>query len=414
MQRPFRQSYLSLFLPRMSRLDPTRRDLLLCYDFPPMGGGIARWMAELARGYPAGTLLVSTGSLPGAAASDAELPNPVDRIGVPAGRLRNPVGLLRWARRVTRLGRDPRTRFLWCGNIRPAAVPAKWAGERTGLGYGVMVHGGDLLALGPKLARSAMKRRLYRPMLREAAVYVANSQWTAARTRDLLDAMGLPEVAERIRVVPLGTDPVRWRADGEATARFRAARGLPPGRYLVTVARLVPHKGIDTALRVLAALVPRHPDLRYLVIGRGAQHDALRALAAELGVADRLHLLGDVTDEELPAAMGLGELYLGLSREAGLDAEGFGIALLEAAAMGLPVVAGASGGIADAVADGETGLLVDPVDPGPAVDAVRHLLGDQRLATRLGAAGRARVERRFTWARVVDDLRAIAEELGRR
>jgi phosphatidylinositol alpha-1,6-mannosyltransferase len=175
----------------------------------------------------------------------------------------------------------------------------------------------------------------------------------------------------------------------------------------------VPHKGIDTAIEVMARLADEHPDLHYAVVGRGTHEGALRTLAAECGVADRVHLLTDVSDTELPAAYAMGDIYLGLSRESGLDAEGFGIALLEAAATGLPVVAGASGGIADAVAAGETGLLVDPLDIEGAADTVRHLLADQMLAQGLGAAGRARVQQRFTWARVVSDLRAIAAELGR-
>ena len=181
----------------------------------------------------------------------------------------------------------------------------------------------------------------------------------------------------------------------------------------MTVAPLVPHKGIDTGIEVLARLVDEHPDLRYAVIGRGTYGDALIALAEELGVADRVHILSDVGDDELPGAFAMAEVYLGLSREVGLDAEGFGIALLEAGACGVPVVAGASGGIADAVAEGETGMLVTPGDPEPAADAVRHLLNDPVLARRLGDAARTRVEQRFTWRRVVDDLRALAAAHGR-
>lgn len=390
-----------------------KHDLLFTYDFPPLGGGIARWMEELARGYPPGTLRVSTGTVADQDEVDAALPNPVDRLPLAAPRLKTLQGLLLWSRRATALARDPEARFAWCGNLRPATYPAKWAWERTGLPYGILVHGGDVLQLRHKLARSAMKRRTYRPMLDSAAVFVANSRWTADRTRSLLMDLGLDAAASRVRVVPLGTDPVRWAPDPEAAAAFRMRRKLPEGRWLLTVARLVPHKGIDTAIEVLSRLAEEMPDLRYAIIGRGAYEDRLRALAQELGVADRVHLLTDVGDAELPAAFAMADVYVGLSREAGLDVEGFGIALLEAAACGLPVVAGASGGIADAVADGETGVLVAPTDLHAATDAVRHLLVDRTLAARLGAAGRERVVARYTWSRVVGELRAIAEELGR-
>lgn len=369
-------------------------------------------MEEIALGYPAGSLIVSTGLMPESAAGDVRLPNRVDRVDVPAGRLKTAPGLLRWAHRATKLARDPRARFAWCGNIRPAAFPAKWAKERTGLPYGIMVYGGDLLALSHKLSRSRLKRQIYRPILAEAAVYVAISEWTATRCRQLLQGLGIPDQG-RVRIVPLGTDPERFRPDPKGGAEFRARRGLPDGKWMLTVARLVPHKGIDMTIQVLGGLALTQPDLRYLVIGRGPHEAALQELARSLGVTDRLHILTDVGDDELPSAYASADYYLGLSREDGLDAEGFGISLVEAAAAGLPVIGGRSGGVADAVADGETGQLVDPLDPQQAADAVHHLLNDSALAERLGEAGRVRVLRGYTWPRVVGDLRAIAEELGR-
>lgn len=379
-----------------------------------MGGGIARWMEELARGYPAGELKVSTGILPGWEESDRALPNEVDRVDLPSSRLKTLGGLLIWSRRAALLARDPSARFAWCGNIRPAGYPAKWAFERTRLPFGLIVHGGDLLTMRPKMERSPLKRRTYRSILDAAAVFVANSHWTADRCRQLLVDIDLPHAVSRVRVVPLGTHPERFCPDPALGASFRRKRGLPSGPLLLTVARLVPHKGIDRAIEVLAALVPQHPDLHYAVVGRGAYEGGLRQLADSLGVGDRVHILSDVGDEELPAAYAAADIYLGLSREAGLDAEGFGIALLEASASGLPVVAGASGGIADAVANGESGLLVDPGDIAQATDAVRHLLSDPSLARGIGASGRNRVVRSFTWERVVNELRGIAEEFGRR
>ena len=371
-------------------------------------------MEALALGYPPGELRVSTGLLPGWEAADAALPSAVDRVGIPSSRLKTLPGLLRWSRRAAALARHPAARFAWCGNIRPAGYPAKWAFERTGLPYGIIVHGGDLLTIRPRIERSLLKRRTYRPLLDSAAVFVANSQWTAERCRELLRDLRLPAAAGRVRVVPLGTDAVRFRPDPAAGQAFRVRRGLPAGRWLVTVARLVPHKGIDTGIRLLAALTPQYPALHYAVVGYGAYEGGLRQLAESLGVASRVHILSDVSDSELPAAYAFGDIYLGLSRESGLDAEGFGIALLEAAASELPVVGGASGGIADAVANGESGILVDPGDLGAAAEAVRHLLDDAVLAQQLGLAGRERVLRGFTWERVVTELRGIAVELGRK
>lgn len=388
-------------------------DILFAYDFPPHGGGIARMMAELTHGYPAGELIVSTGSIEDQDEVDHGFSARIDRIPLAVGRLKTLQGRLRWSRRAVRLAREPGTRFAWCSTLRPAGYPAHWAWERAGLPYGVIFYGGDLLILRPKLVRSRFKRWSYRPLFESASVLVAISEWTAGLLAALLHDLGLDHLISRIRVVGLGTSPERFRPDAEAAERFRSTRGLPEGRWLVTVARLVPHKGIDTAIEVLAHLGQDYPTLRYAVIGRGSYLDALRTLAAERGVANRVHFLADVSDAELPGAYAMGEIYLGLSRQSGLDAEGFGISLLEAAATRLPVVAGASGGIADAVAADETGLLVAPNGFEAAADAVRDLLADPARAHRLGEAGRQRVLDRFTWDAVVAEFRRLAVEHGR-
>jgi phosphatidylinositol alpha-1,6-mannosyltransferase len=110
----------------------------------------------------------------------------------------------------------------------------------------------------------------------------------------------------------------------------------------------------------------------------------------------------------------MADIYLGLTRETALDVEGFGISFAEAAACGVPVVAARSGGIPDAVVDGDTGLLVDPLDESEIDAAARGLLGNAALARRLGAAGRERVVAYLNWTRVVKEMRTIAAEHHRR
>ena len=357
-----------------SSLGAGSRELLFTYDFPPMRGGMARWMDALARNYPAGSLVVSTGTLPGAETIDATYAQRIDRVAVHAEKLRTLTGQFVWSRRATELARDPAVHFAWCDTVRPSGYPARWAFRRAGLPYGIMVVGGDLLTFRVAVQRSAFKRRVMRSILRHAAVFVAISHWTADLCRDVLREMDLDDAAARVRVVTLGTDPASWHRDGAAAAAFRVRRGLPQGRWLVTVARLVNYKGIDTAIRAVAFLAGGFPDLQYAVIGSGPEEGALRALCRELGVADRVHFLTDVNDTELNAAYSLGEIYVGLTQRTRLDVEGFGLSFVEAAACELPVVATRSGGIPDAVSDGSTGLLVEPRDVAAATAAINRIL----------------------------------------
>jgi len=384
-------------------------DLLLTYDFPPIGGGIARMMGEIASRYPAGELIVSTGHVDECATTDAQLPNRVDRLSYPARRLKTLQGLVLWSRRVSALVAELHAGFIWCGNLRPAAYPAKWAHDRGGIPYGVMVYGGDLLALRLNYEDSRFKRLAAKSLLGSAEVIVAISRYTHDLACDVLRDLGLEQRTSRVRVIPLGTDPAVFRP-GLDPASLVSKHALPKARWLVTVARLVPHKGIDTTIKALARLAPRHADLRYAIVGEGTYRRSLEALAETHGVGDRVHFLAGVTDEELPLAHALADIYVGVSRVTARDVEGFGIALLEASASGKPVVAGRSGGMPDAVREGETGLLVDPEDEASVVRAIESLLDDPAHARALGDAGRRAAESFYNWDRVVTDLRALSAE----
>jgi phosphatidylinositol alpha-1,6-mannosyltransferase len=127
-----------------------------------------------------------------------------------------------------------------------------------------------------------------------------------------------------------------------------------------------------------------------------------------------VRFLGAVPDAELPSVYNAADLYVGVSRFHDLMAEGFGIALVEASACGLAVVGGRSGGVPDAVREGETGVLVDPEDPAAVAAAVIGLLADPERRARLGAAGRRAVETYYNWDRVVRDVRGIEAELTSR
>jgi phosphatidylinositol alpha-1,6-mannosyltransferase len=182
---------------------------------------------------------------------------------------------------------------------------------------------------------------------------------------------------------------------------------------MLTVARLVPHKGIDVGIEALACLKDRYPDLDYLVIGDGPDRTRLEALAETAGLSSRVLFRPGVPDRDLPGIYGLADLYLGLSREEGAEAEGFGIALADAAATAVAVVAGRSGGTAAAVKDGETGLLVTPTDVAQVAGVIDALLADPDRRASLGAAGRRWVTAELNWARAVAALAELSRSAAR-
>ena len=368
-------------------------------------------MGELAACYPPGTLVVSTGRVSGSVDVDSALKNAVDRVAVPSRRLRTLQGLLLWSYRAETLARAIRPEFVWCGNLKPAGYPARWIRRRVGTPYGIVLYGTDLLLLQERIRHSAMKRHAARSLIGAAAGLVAISRWTTNLCISVLDELGFSRGEVDVRTLPLGTDPRHFRP-GIDPSVVRARYGLDEGRWLLTVARLAAHKGVDTVLHVMRALGNEYPDLRYAVVGSGPMQGHLEELARSLGVASRVRFLTSVPDADLPGIYNNAEIYLGVSRPAGLMMEGFGLSLIEASACAVPVVAGTSGGIPDAVRDGETGLLVNAEDPEVVADAVRRLLRDGSLAHRLGAGGRKAVETFYNWDRVTSEMIRIGRELG--
>jgi len=334
-------------------------------------------MGELALRYPRNTLVVSTGAYENSTASDPRFPQAIDRVGIRATRLRTVQGLARWTWRAGGLAKQWRPGFAWCGELKPAGYPARWIAARQHVPYGSIIG--------------------------NAAVIVAISNWTANLALDVVTAL---DVVVPVETVPLGTTPSHFRP-GLDTSAVRAKYGLNGGPWLLTVARLEWHKGIDTVMRAMAAVRAGHPTARYAIAGTGERRAKFEQLRDELRLGDAVRFLGAVPDAELPALYNAADLYVGASRRVEGLAEGFGISLVEASACGLAVVGGRSGGVPDAVRDGETGILVDPDDPAAVAAGINALLADPARRDRLGAAGRKAVEEFYNWDRVVRDLMEI-------
>jgi phosphatidyl-myo-inositol dimannoside synthase len=205
-------------------------------------------------------------------------------------------------------------------------------------------------------------------------------------------------------VIPPGVDVDRFHPLTDAERRAGRARfGLPvDGPLVVGVSRLVVRKGFDTLLAALARL----PGVHLALAGGGRDRRRLELLARRRGVADRVTFLGRVADDDLPVVYGVGDVFAMLCRDrwAGLEQEGFGIVFVEAAAAGVPAVAGRSGGSHEAVVDGETGVVVDPGQLDDVVAALAGLLADPDRRAALGAAARARVESELAYDHLVARL----------
>ena len=360
------------------------RHLFVTQDYGPDLGGMARRHVELCRRMAPDDVTVSTVGAPNAATFDRAEPYRIAREPFSFSAAKTIVTQLRWSRHITahvRQGID----VIHVGNIRPCGYAIALATRRVAVPYLVYVNGGDLLKEREKAANPA-KRALARDIFARAAGVVAVSDWTARLAHDVMAELGVAQTPPLI-TTDLGTDPAFYRPDRDVRA-LRDAWQLGDALVIATVARVVPHKGQDMVLQALAALGNAYQHVRYVVVGEGPDVARLRALAAQLNVASRVIFAGALSDEDVATVYALADVYVGLSRiERGIDAEGFGLAFVEASASGTAVLAGNTGGVANAVRNGETGFLVDPTD----VMAVTAVL---RTAFPTGWAARGRGEPR--------------------
>ncbi|MGH9045798.1 MAG: glycosyltransferase family 4 protein, partial [Acidimicrobiales bacterium] len=199
----------------------------------------------------------------------------------------------------------------------------------------------------------------------------------------------------------------------ERTAARRSL-GLPEDGLLVScVSRLVPRKGMDTLIAAAASLRRAHPDLLVAIAGGGRDERRLRRIAGRSDAPVRM--LGRISEEEKAAFLGASDVFVMACRNrwGGLEQEGFGIVFLEAAASGIPQVAGDSGGAAEAVIDGQTGLVVrNPKDPAELVAALTGLLADESLRAGMGSAARERVEACFDYGILAPRLAEALAQVG--
>jgi len=358
----------------------------LACDFPPAIGGIQKLTHGLCRGLvEAGQpVQVIATSQPGDEAFDATSGVPTTRCHG-GGRVSTAITLGRALRRLAANGAE-----------EAVAVATKWSPEGHAylmLGTGrrlPMILMGYGREFRPEPARR-VRGLAQRMVMRAAAGAIVISRYT----KEQMTAAGVPE--HRIRIVPPAIDPDEFSPPADLE-RARQALGWPKAPTLLTIARLVRRKGIDTVIESLARIACAGPEVEYVVVGDGPDTARLVELSRRLGVAPRVHFVGEVSEQQKAACLHLCDVFVMPSRDLPSEPpEGFGIVYLEANVCGKPVIAARTGGVEDAVEEGVNGILVEPEKPDQVAEAAAHLLTHADAAQALGTQGRQRVLERFTW-----------------
>ena len=359
--------------------------LVVSADFPPRIGGVQRYVHDLVRSLPPGRAAVLAPRWRGCREFDDEQGFPVYRYG---GTYLAPVSDA--AKRVRSLVRETGAELVLFGHALPLGALGPGLAEE-GVPYATLTHGAEAW-----MARVPGIHRLLRRALSRAEVVFAVSRYTERFVRLAL----APEA--RTALLPPGVDIDRFHPSVDGSV-VRKGLGIEDRPLVVSVSRLVARKGQDVLIRAWPRIQSRVPGATLLVVGRGPHEARLRRMAAGLGVAESVRFVGQVGEEALPAHFAAGDLFAmpTRTRRAGLEVEGFGIVYLEAAAAGKAVVAGDSGGAAEAVVDGQTGIVAAGHDTAAVAEAVVGLLLDEVRAARMAVAGRRRAVAEFSWPRIL-------------
>lgn len=369
--------------------------LLVTNDYPPKLGGIQNYLWELWRRLPPEEVCVLTRSHPGDVEWDAQQNHRV---------IRSPRQFLLptsdMAEEITEVADEIDADLV----LYDPAVPLGALAPRLPHPYGVILHGAEVTVPG----RLPGTKQLLAQVLRGAQVVVTAGRYSVAEAERAAGG-SLPAV-----IVPPGVDVDRFKPLNppqrlEARHRF----GLPAdGPVVVSISRLVPRKGMDVLISAAARLADRHPGLTVAVAGAGRDRARLDRLIGRTGAPVRL--LDRVADSDLPDLYGCADVFAMMCRQrwGGLEQEGFGIVFLEAAAAGVPQLAGDSGGAAEAVEHGRTGLVVDkPSQLDAVIASLDALLSDRGRLQRMGLESRLRAVADFSYDYMAERLRTVIAEV---
>ncbi len=375
-----------------------RRHLLVTNDFPPKVGGIQSYLWELWRRLPSEDTTVYCTPRDHSVAFDARQDFRIERSPEPV-LLPYP-----WlVRRVSDLADEVGAELI----MLDPAVPLGLIGPFLGRPYGVVLHGAEVTIPG----RLPGARRALRRVLVGASLVVAAGDYALAEA-ERCAGRPLPAV-----VIPPGVDTSRFAPpDASERSVARDEFGFSADDVVIaSVNRLVPRKGMDILIDAVSEVTRLRPQVRLVIGGTGRSFDDLRSRARHSDA--RVDMLGRLDDDAVPRLYRGADIMAMLchDRWGGLEQEGFGIVFLEAAACGLPQIAGRSGGAAEAVTDGQTGIVVDePTSTEAVVSALLELIDDPERRKRLGAAARLRACEDFDYdvlaarlERAIDDWRPI-------
>jgi len=367
------------------------KTLLVTLEYPPQIGGIASHSLNLAAHLPADEIVVYAPKIAGDVAYDGRHSWKVYRL-----KPYLPFFWPRWLRlywQVRQIVKKEKIERLLIQHALPAGYVGYLLKKFRRIPYVVFFHGTDLeVGLKKKLRKISL-------VCRAAEKVVVSSEFLKNKLLAKLD-----DLKNVVVVHPCPGDLFFDQPLAEEIARLRSQLALAGKKVVITVGRVADGKGFPHIIRLLSKILKKVPNLVWLVIGSGPKIEEVSAMARKNNLQNVVRFLGQIEYEFLPAYYHLADLFVLLSHRDETSEEGWGTVFLEAAACGLPVVAGRVGGAEEAVENLVSGVLVDVYQEESVISAIADLLREEEYAKKMGQAGAERARRDFRWEKQIGKI----------
>lgn len=349
------------------------RTLLFTLEYPPFKGGVSKYYENLVKHWPESNEIFVLENNDKALINNSIWPK-----WLPA--------LFRLTKKVE----EKKISHVLVGQILPLGTVAYLVSKFKKFEYSIILHGLDF-----SLASRGLKKRwLSKKILSNAKNIICGNSYTAGLVKDFLGNKN------KIIVVNPGVEG-RVTRNAERITQIKKEHNLKNKLILLTVGRLVKRKGVDMVLTSLPKILEKNPDLIYVIAGNGPEEENIKNIIAKLKLEKNVLVIQNPTDEDKNAWYEICDIFIMPARNIDGDFEGFGIVYLEANLAGKPVIAGRSGGVADAVENNVNGLLIDPKNSEEITTAILSLVENKNLREKIGEQGRERAIKNFNWEKQI-------------
>lgn len=367
-----------------------RKLIILSFDYPPSTGGVARLCHEVTLGMQKyyNHIKVITVDAQGIA-QPYEAGQGVELIKVSTRRLRSEIEVVK----ILRALEDKASYDVICGLWHPEGFLAQLAGMKR---IFILGHGAEFLPGNSKMRKHFWLPVYGRKVLRKATRVITNSQYTAGLVKNL-------SAKATVQSLPLGVDPVFFSPSKELKQSSQVIR-------FCTVSRILDFKGHDFILKTFESLPSElRARIEWHIAGTGTHSERLEALIAASPIQSQVKMYGFVPDEKLPDFYRDNDVFILATRTQKISnqVEGFGLVFLEAQSSGVPTIGTRTGGISDAIEDGNGGWLFEQDDTASLVPILKKLLSQPNVIVKQSIKARKRVVDSCTWEMYCDALYKI-------